>query len=298
MRIGRVARWFVLPTLLLLLILIIYPTIYLWVMMFFKFNPLTDMAPKFAGLRNFKILLMDPEARYSILAMLALMGLTIPVELFLGIFLGVLFTERGVKGKLPLRTLFLIPLMIPPVIIGLNWKMIFFTEGPLNAFLKSLGLKPQPWLSAPFGNPYLVLVTLAILDIWQWTPFITLAVVSGIESLPREVYEAAWLDGAKETQILRHIVLPLIKSVVVAVLLLRVVDSLKIFDTIYTLTYGGPGSITTTLPFYIFKTGYTLTATFSGYGYTSLLSIILLAIAACLATGVMKVIKIERLVWE
>ncbi|HID90664.1 TPA: sugar ABC transporter permease, partial [Candidatus Bathyarchaeota archaeon] len=202
------------------------------------------------------------------------------------------------RGKLGLKVLLLIPMMIPAVIIGLNWKMIFFSKGPLNAFLSSLGLSPQPWLSTPFGNPFFVLFCLAVLDIWQWTPFITIAVISGIESVPKDLYEAASLDGASEMQILRHVVLPMIKGIIVIILLLRVIDSLKIFDTIYTLTFGGPGIVTTTFPFQIYKTGFTLTSAHPDCGYASLMALILLAISSCIAMIIMKFLRIEKLIWE
>ena len=295
----RSAITLILPTLAFLLILVIYPTVYLFYMMFQSFNPLLEIAPHFAGLRNFITFINDPEAIYATLIMLFLTAITIPAELGLGILLGMLLSFRYLHGRSILIPLFLIPMSTPAVIIGLNWKMIFFAEGPLNAFLRSIGIQPQPWLSAPFGNPLNTIFCLAILDIWQWTPFIALAVSSGIESVPMEIREAASLDGASEMQILRHIILPMIKSVIVIILLLRIIDSLKIFDIIYMLTYGGPGSVTTTLPFYIYKVGFTLTAARADLGYASFLAVILLLIASILVVMVlMRVLKIEKVIWE
>jgi len=230
--------------------------------------------------------------------MLVLVGITIPIQIVLGMLIAILFSSRNTHGKLGLKVLILIPMMIPAVIIGINWKMIFFSHGPLNELLMSLGISPQPWLSAPFGNTSLTLVSLGVLDVWQWTPFVALAVISGIEGLPKDVYEAASLDGASERQILRHVALPMIKGIIVIVLLLRLIDSLRIFDVIYMLTYGGPGIATTTLPFYIFKTGFALMSLHPGYGYASLLSVVLLAISTCISMGVMRLLHIERLIWE
>ncbi len=279
--------------------MVVYPTVYLFYMMFQSFNPLLEMAPHFVGIRNFITFVNDPEAAYAIAIMLLLTAITVPAELGLGMLLGILLSSRHLHGRSILASFLLIPMSIPAVIIGLNWKMIFFTEGPLNAFLKSVGIPPQPWLSAPFGNPFNTIFCLAVLDVWQWTPFIALAVSSGIESVPAEVREAASLDGASEAQILRHVVLPMIKGVILIVLLLRVIDSLKIFDIIYMLTYGGPGSVTTTLPFYIYKVGFTLTAAHADLGYASLLAVVLLLIASILVVMVlMRVFKIERVIWE
>jgi len=122
--------------------------------------------------------------------------------------------------------------------------------------------------------------------------------MSGIESIPKDLYEAASLDGASEFQVLRRITLPMTKNVFTVVFLLRLVDSLKIFDTVYTLTYGGPGNLTTTYPFYIFKSGFTLMSLHPSYGYTALLSIVLLAVATGLTSVVMRVLKIEKLIWR
>lgn len=286
------------PTLFILLLLILYPTVYLWGMMFFSFHPARDPDPKFVGLENFFTIAGDVECWSSLLRTLILMGISLPLQLIFGTLIAILFTSKYTRGKLPLRILIIIPMMIPSAIIGLNWKMIFYSYGPINTFLSNLGFDPQPWLSKPFGNPSNVLLCLAVLDMWQWTPFIALALMSGIESVPRDLYEAASLDGASELQVLRRITLPMIKNVFTVVLLLRLVDSLKIFDTVYTLTYGGPGNVTTTYPFYIFKSGFTLMSLHPSYGYTALLSMVLLAVATGLTTVVMRVLNIERLIWR
>ncbi|MEM1727994.1 MAG: sugar ABC transporter permease [Nitrososphaerota archaeon] len=160
------------------------------------------------------------------------------------------------------------------------------------------GIPPQPWLSAPFGDPFNVIFTLAILDIWQWTPYVMLAVASGIESVPADIREAASIDGASEWKILRHITLPMVRSVIMVIALLRLIDSLRIFDIIYMLTFGGPGNVTTTLPFYIYKVGFTLTAAKANIGYAALLSVILLVMATILVIfTLMRTFKIERLIW-
>jgi multiple sugar transport system permease protein len=289
---------FILPTLAFLVVLVVYPTIYLYYMIFHSFNPLYEITVRFSGLQNFSTLITDADAHYSILAMLVLMGVTVPVEIALGTLLAIFFTSPHLRGKVVLRSIMLVPLSIPAIITGLNWKMVFFTYGPLNTFLESVGLPTQPWLSAPFGNPFNTLFVLAVLDIWQWTPFVALAVASGIESVPPFVKEAAEIDGASRTQLIRHIVLPLSKTVIIIVLLLRIIDSLKIFDIIYMLTAGGPGNVTTTLPFYIYKVGFTLTAPKADIGYASLLAVVLLMIATALVLFVLtRALNIKRVIW-
>lgn len=288
----------ILPTLILLLMLTIYPTIYLYYMMFQSFNPLVDLAPTFAGLNNFVTFASDPEAWYAIGIMFFLTVITVPIEIGLGILLAMLFTSKHLQGKILVRSLMLIPMSIPAVIVGLNWKMIFFTYGPLNAFLQSIWISPQPWLSTPFGDPFNVIFVLAILDIWQWTPFVLLAIASGLESVPSDIREAASLDGATDWQILRFIALPMVKSVIIIITFLRLIDSLRIFDIVYMLTFGGPGNITTTLPFYIYKVGFTLTAAKANIGYAAFLSVILLVMAMILVMiTLMRTLKVEKIIW-
>ncbi len=290
--------FFILPALAFLVLLVVYPTVYLYYMIFHSFNPLYEVAVRFVGLQNFSTLITDADAHYSILAMLILLGVAVPVEIALGTVLAIFYTSSYLRGKVVLRSVLLIPLSIPAIITGLNWKMIFFTYGPLNAFLESIGLPTQPWLSAPFSNPFNTLFVLAVLDIWQWTPFVALAVASGVESVPSFVKEAAEIDGASRIQILRHIVLPLSKTVIIIVLLFRIIDSLKIFDTIYMLTAGGPGNVTTTLPFYIYKVGFTLTAPKADIGYASLLALVLLMIATMLVLFVLtRALNVRRIIW-
>lgn len=286
-----------LPAVAFLILLVIYPTVYLWGMMFFSFHPARDPYPKFVGLDNFRILMSDDESWSSLLRTLILLSISVPIQIALGILLAVLFTSRYTRGSLILRILILIPMMIPSVIIGLNWKTILYSHGPLNEFIKSIGLEPQAWLSMPFGNPSNTLICLAILDVWQWTPFITLAMVSAFENIPKDVYEAAYIDGASGFKIFRLITLPMSKSSFVTILMLRIIDSLKIFDTVYSLTYGGPGNTTTTYPFYIFKTGFTLMSLHPSYGYTALLSIVLLGVATALTTIIMRILKIDEILW-
>jgi multiple sugar transport system permease protein len=289
---------FIAPTLILLIVLVIYPTIYLYYMVFHSFNPLFEVAVRFVGLQNFTTFLNDPDAHYSIFAMLVLMSVTVPTQIVLGTLLAILFTSPYLKGKVVLRSIMLIPLSIPAIIIGLNWKMIFFSYGPLNSFLEAVGLPTQPWLSAPFGSTFNTIFVLAVLDVWQWTPFVALAVASGIEGIPSYVREAAEIDGASRLQMIRHIVLPLSKTVIVIVLFFRIIDSLKLFDIIYMLTAGGPGNITTTLPFYIYKVGFTLTAPKADLGYAALLAVVLLMIATVLVLLVLtRVLYVKRMIW-
>lgn len=286
----------VLPTILFLLTLVIYPTVYMWYMIFFKYHPARNPNPIFIGLENFKNLIIDWELRQSLLITLTFIIFTIPLEFILGLFLAILLTIKYIQGRKILRTILIIPMVMPAVVNGINWRTIFYKYGPLNALFEIIGLNPQEWLSNPFGDPFNVLFVLGILDIWQWTPFIALALIGGMESIPIEFHEAALVDGATWKQRIRYITLPLLKVTITTILIFRIIDSLKIFDIVYTLTMGGPGVITTTYPYYIYKTGFQYITVFADAGYASLQSLILLGISTIIATLFIKFTKMEEII--
>jgi multiple sugar transport system permease protein len=144
-------------------------------------------------------------------------------------------------------------MLLPPIAVSFTWKMLFdFNRGPVNYFLDELGFPRVAWLAGQQS----ALLSLVIVDLWQWTPFIMLAALAALESLPVELYEAATVDGASRWEMLRSITLPLIKPYLVAIVLLRAIDAFKVFDTIYILTGGGPGTATEMLTFYAYVAGF------------------------------------------
>ena len=152
-----------------------------------------------------------------------------------------------------LRLLFALPMLLPPIAVSFTWRMLFdFNRGPINFFLEGIGLGPVAWLAGQRSAP----LSLVLVDVWQWTPFITLAALAALESLPTELYEAARVDGATAWTLLRDITFPLVRPYLVAVVLLRAIDAFKIFDTVYILTGGGPGTATEVLSFYAYNAGF------------------------------------------
>jgi multiple sugar transport system permease protein len=145
------------------------------------------------------------------------------------------------------------PMLLPPIAISFTWKLIFdFNRGPLNYFLDSIGLEKVQWLA---GRPA-ALISLTMVDVWQWTPFIALAALAALESLPGDLYEAGTVDGASAWQLLRDITIPLVKPYIVVVVLLRAIDAFKIFDTVFVLTGGGPGTATEMVTYYAHVAGF------------------------------------------
>jgi multiple sugar transport system permease protein len=131
--------------------------------------------------------------------------------------------------------------------------MLFdYNRGPVNYFLENLGLDRVAWLAGQQS----ALASLVVVDLWQWTPFIVLAALAALESLPVELYEAATVDGASRWDLLWQITLPLVRPYLVAIVLLRAIDAFKVFDTIYILTGGGPGTATEMLTFYAYVAGF------------------------------------------
>jgi multiple sugar transport system permease protein len=174
------------------------------------------------------------------------------VETVLGIAIALLF-NLDFRGKNFLKTLFLLPMIATPVAIGLVWLLIYEpTIGFANQFLKLLHLPPQLWLASTKQ----VLMSLVIVDVWQWTPMIALVVLAGLTSLPTEPYEAAQVDGASRWQVLTKITLPLLQPTILVAVLLRSIDALKTFDIIYSMTGGGPGFSSETINIYGFVQGF------------------------------------------
>jgi multiple sugar transport system permease protein len=152
-----------------------------------------------------------------------------------------------------IRTLFVIPVFVSPVAMGLTWRYMYQPGyGVINYVLESVGLPRINWLaSVDWALPAVVIV-----DVWQWTPFVALILLAGMQSISTEIAEAAELDGLSHWQYLLKMVLPLIRPVIVVVGLIRLIDAMKTFDLIYIITRGGPGTTTYTLPLHAFSTGF------------------------------------------
>jgi multiple sugar transport system permease protein len=250
-------RWVILlllgPSILYLLALSVYPTVYsLWLSVhnYTIYRP--DMV-SFAGLDNFTELLDKEVFAQSFWVTILFSLFSVTLEFGLGLAVAVLL-DRKMAGIGLLRTLLIVPVLISPVGMGLTFRYILApTYGLLTYLLQSAGVPTADWMaSTTWALPAVILV-----DVWQWTPFVTLILLSGMQSVSVEVVEAAELDGLTEWQKLWHIVLPLIRPVAMVVLLIRLIDSIRVFDMIFVLTRGGPGTSTEVLSIYSYVTGFT-----------------------------------------
>lgn len=188
-----------------------------------------------------------------------------------------LLLERQLPGIGIVRTLLLLPLMVTPVVGALVWSLMLNpSTGVFNYFLLQLGwTNPPVWL----GSGGLAMASLIVVDAWQWTPFVMLLLLAGLQGIPRELHEAAQLDGASFMQRIRHITLPMLTPLLGVVVLFRVMDAFKIFDKIYILTAGGPGSATETVAFHAYRQGFG----FFRMGYASAISMVLLVVVLVVA---------------
>ena len=242
---------FLLPAMIYLLILGIFPLLFSLRLVFGAWNA-GQKNITWVGLANIQGLLADARFWDSFWKTLSYVALAAGLELLIGV--GVALALQNVtRGKNWMRVAFAFPMLLPPIAVSFTWKMLFdYNRGPINYFLDTLGLERITWLAGQNS----ALFSLVIVDLWQWTPFIMLAALAALESLPVELYEAATVDGASRWDLLWNITLPLVKPYLVAIVLLRAIDAFKVFDTIYILTGGGPGTATELLTFYAYVAGF------------------------------------------
>jgi len=243
----------ILPAVIVLILIAIYPMVFsFWVSLHRWYLGRPHLFP-FIGLENYYTLIFkDSVFSRAFLNTLVLVGVCIPVEFALGTMLAVLLNRDDIKGKKIFRACFIMPIVITPVVAGVLWKFQFHPcYGIINYFISLVGGKGIEWLA----DPRFALPSVMIVDIWQWTPFMFLVLSAGLFSLPKEPFEAAKIDGASEWQLLKHLTIPLLVPIIVVVLLIRTMDIIKVFDTVYVLTRGGPGDATEVLTLYNFRVG-------------------------------------------
>jgi multiple sugar transport system permease protein len=217
---------------------------------------------EFAGLDNFARVFRDPQVGEAVRVTAIFVVAAVSVEMGLGLLLAFLF-NRNLPARSLLRTLMILPIFATPVAAGYLFFTIFYEEGG------PLGWTGIPWLS----NPNWALVSIIIVDIWQWTPFCFLVFLAALQSIPEDMVEAARLDTNSAVKVWTQVVLPYLQPVIVIVLLLRLAEAMKVFDVVASLTVGGPGNATQSVSYLAFRTG----LRFFDVGYASALAYLLLA---------------------
>jgi multiple sugar transport system permease protein len=213
----------------------------------------------------------------------ALTALTL--EFFLGLALALL-VDSLTHGRALVRVSLLAPMLLPPVVAAVIWRLIYNPEfGVLNGMLRQLGFSTAhlTWTSGRTS----AMLSVILVDVWQWTPFMFLLLTAGLQAIPSEPLEAARVDGAHYWRILIDVILPLLKPTILLALLLRSMDLLRIFDQIFILTQGGPGSATETVSLYIYRTAFR----FSNFGYAAAMSFVGLVITTVAARTLMRLMR-------
>jgi multiple sugar transport system permease protein len=257
------------PAVVALLLIVVAPIGYNLYLAFTKWTiGLGD--PRFIGIDNFIELFRDDRVLNGLKVMIYFSGLSLTLELVLGLLIALYF-HREFKGSELVQAIYIFPFAATPVAVALIWRIMLNPEiGVLNYLLTSIGLSGSLWISSAAT----VIPALVMVDVWKWTPMITLIVLAGLKSLPNDPYEAARIDGANTLQIFWYITLPLIRPVLIAALMLRSLDNLKEFDIIYTITQGGPGIASETLYLYSYKVAFG----FFKAGYGSALMVVVFLI--------------------
>jgi multiple sugar transport system permease protein len=241
------------PAVLLILALTAYPLAYsLWVS-FVNYDFLVP-GHAFVGWRNFAQVIADPEARSALGVTVVLSTLDVAIELLLGLGLALLM-EKPLAGRGVAMSILIIPLFISPVIVGQFWALLLQRPfGPVDYLLsQALGHPVEiNWLSAFPWN----FAALIAADVWQWTPFMFVILLAGLTALPHEPYEAAVIDGASGWQAFRYITLPQLAPMILLAVTFRLLDAVKLFDTVFMMTGGGPGTSTYTASFYLYEQGF------------------------------------------
>lgn len=205
---------------------------------------------------------------------------TVTLQLGLGL-LGALLLNVRARFVTLLRILFLIPMVLPPIVGAIIWKVLFAAEiSPINWLLGVFHLPQPAWLA----HPRLALAAIVVADVWQWFPFPLLSLLAALQMIPLELYDAARVDGASPLRIFRHIIVPFIRPTLYVVALFRIIDSVKAFPLIYVLTEGGPGTATEATNYYAYLQGFS----FGFIGYSSTLALIMLVMTFVLSTVVVR----------
>lgn len=248
----HVKHIFVMPAVLFVILMMAFPIIFTFGVSLTDWEGSVKFLPGWAGLSNYTALLTQTRFWGAVVRTIYFTALAVSVELVLGVAIA-LILNRNFPGKNLVKTLFLLPMVATPVAMGMVWLLMFEPSiGFANYFLGIFHIKPLLWLASTEQ----ALPSLALVDIWEWTPMITLITLAGLTSLPRDPYEAALVDGATPWQTTRLVTLPLLRPTIVAALTLRAIDALKTFDIIYTTTKGGPGEATETLNVYSYINGF------------------------------------------
>jgi multiple sugar transport system permease protein len=274
---------FLWPAVLVVLAVTLFPLVYSLSISFQQMRLVPPSPPRFVGLDNY-VTLLSQGRFWQVLGNTAVMaGLSVALQYVIG-FAIALALHAKVPGERLFRVTFLLPMLMAPVAVALIWRMLFHsTLGPVNQLMTALGFANLPFLT----DPTWATAVIVMVETWQWTPFVVVLMLAGLQSLPEDIYEAARLEDASVWRQFWTITFPLLLPVSVGVVLIRLIEALKIVDSVFVLTGGGPGTATETLTLYAYQEGLRKL----NLGYTAALSFTFLVIVVLIGTLYMAALR-------
>jgi multiple sugar transport system permease protein len=281
--------WLIAPATLMLVLITVLPFLDAVRTSLTTWNVLSIMPPRFVWFQNYRDALTDPLFWSSFKVTLIFVGGVIVFQLTIGLAIALLINNLP-RGQQLVATIIVLPVVLAPMVVGFQWLILMNGDyGPLNYLLQRVGLPALAWT----GDTHLALPSLMLVDFWEWTPFVVLLLYAGLRSLPRPVFEASRVDGSTPWQTFWNVTLPLLRPAIAIVLILRIIATFKLFDIIFVLTQGGPGTATENLTYYTYTQGFT----YFKYGYATALGLIQMILITILANIVLRYMErpIERI---
>ena len=281
----RTPRWVPLvylgPAVVVMAVACLYPLLSALQLGFYDWSMGTPWAEaRWVGIDAFVAAFRDAAVWRSLVTTLIFAAVCVVAEMLLGIALA-LALEGDVRGMAFFRTLFILPMMIAPIAVGLTWRYLFDAQfGLLNALIGLFGAAPVGWLA----QEQTAFIAIIIADIWQWTPFVFIMMIAGLANVDSSVLEAARIDGATWWQTTMRVKLPMIMHVIAITLLMRLIDAFRVLEVIYILTFGGPGDSTEILSLHIYKTAFVG----QRLGSAAAISVLLLVVVAALSWAALR----------
>lgn len=280
---DRIKHVFIWPAVLVVLLISLFPLLYSLSISFQSVRLVPPAPPRFVGFGNYATLLSQPRFWQVLGNTGTIAVLSVAIQYVVGFALA-LALHAKVPGERLFRVGFLLPMLMAPVAVALIWRMLLHsTLGPVNQLFTGFGLPNLPFLT----DPVWAKGALITVEVWQWTPFVVLLMLAGLQSLPQDIYEAARLEDVSAWRQFWTITFPLLLPISVAVVFIRLVEAMKIVDTVFVLTGGGPGVSTETLTLYAYQEGLKK----FNLGYTSALSFAFLLIVLIAGTIYLALLK-------
>ncbi len=277
------------PTMLIMTLVGFFPLVHSLYISMTSMRPTEIDKPQgFVGLANYVHAFTDPQFGHSLLLTGLFTLLSVTASLIFAVLLAALFNLR-LPGFLAMRTIVLVPMLITPIAVGITWRIMMMPDlGVMNFLFSLLGIPPQPWANSSTS----ALAAMILVDVWQWTPFMFIVIFAGLRALPKSPFEAAAIDGAGPLRTFFSVTLPMLKPVIVVAALLRVIDAMRTYDTVYIITRGGPDFSTDLVSVYLQRVNFKFFDL--GYGaalsWLTLIAILAIVLIFVRLTGFMRVL--------